>query len=110
MRRHLPLLRGGPGDGRIPSVEHATAIPLLGIVKTPDAFWKVVIRGGTGKERAIAWLVPNTPEAKRSELDKYIVSLAKLEQMTGERFPVPAWLREEKPETSWLVPVGCDKS
>jgi endonuclease G len=34
-------------------------------VKTPDAYWKVVIRGTGQDERAIAWIVPNSPDAKR---------------------------------------------
>jgi endonuclease G len=32
-------------------------------VATPDAFWKVIIRGTGQDERAIGWIVPNTAEA-----------------------------------------------
>ncbi len=79
-------------------------------ITTPDAFWKVVIRGARGKERAMAWLISNARTATRKNLDKYLIDLATLEQETGERFPVPEWLKHEKPSTSWLIPIGCDKS
>jgi len=36
-------------------------------VKTPDAFWKVIIRN----DRAIAWIIPNNADAKRDRLDEY---------------------------------------
>jgi endonuclease G len=34
-------------------------------VKTPDAFWKVIIRGMRQDERAIAWIVPNSIDATK---------------------------------------------
>jgi endonuclease G len=79
-------------------------------VKTPDAFWKLVIRGSPGKERVIAWIVPNTTEATRKRLDQYLVSVEEFERRTGETFPeVPAFARAEQPEVSWLIPRGCEK-
>jgi endonuclease G len=54
-------------------------------VKTPDAFWKVVIRGNGN---AIAWIVPNTKDAVEAKLDSYIVSIADIEKLTGEKLPV----------------------
>jgi endonuclease G len=41
-------------------------------VKTPDAFWKVIIRGAGYDERVIAWIVPNSQEATRKHLDQYL--------------------------------------
>ena len=73
-------------------------------VATPEAFWKVLIR----EERAIAWVIPNTAEAIRKRLDQYLVSIADLEARTGETIPVDDWLKEEVPEVSWTMPVGCD--
>ena len=32
-------------------------------VKTPDAYWKVIVRGKGQDERAIAWIVPNLNDA-----------------------------------------------
>jgi endonuclease G len=76
-------------------------------IATPDAFWKLVVRG---MDRVIAWIIPNVPEATYKRLDQYLVSVEELERQTGERFPeVPAFLRGDKPEVSWIVPIGCDK-
>ena len=52
-------------------------------VKTPDAFWKVIIRN----DRAIAWIIPNSAES----------------------IPVEEYLKHEKPEYSWMIPRGCNK-
>jgi endonuclease G len=74
-------------------------------VTTPDAFWKVLIR----EDRVIAWVIPNTAEATRKRLDSYLLSIADLEARTGEAIPVDDWLKEETPEVSWMIPVGCDR-
>lgn len=78
-------------------------------VKTPDAFWKVVIRGTGQDERAIAWIVPNTQDATRKHLDQYLVSVDEIERVTGEKIPVADYAKHEKPLTSWIIPVGCNK-
>lgn len=79
-------------------------------VKTPDAFWKVIIRGTGQNEQAIAWIVPNTQDATRKNLDKYLVTVNDIERVTGEKIPVAQYAKETKPNASWLVPKGCDKS
>jgi len=76
-------------------------------VKTPDAFWKVVIRG---KGDAIAWIVPNSKEATKTKLDNYIVTVEEIEKRTGEQLPVIGDARITKPNVSWQVPIGCNKS
>ena len=53
-------------------------------VKTPAPFWKVIIRGRANDTRAIAWLVPNTSEAKQKKLDDYLVTITEIEELTGE--------------------------
>lgn len=78
-------------------------------VKTPDAFWKVVIRGIGQDERAIAWIVPNSQEAKRGQLDRYLVTVDEIERVTGELIPVADYAKHDKPSASWLIPRGCDK-
>ena len=78
-------------------------------VQTPDAFWKVIIRGHGEDERAIAWIIPNSEEASKSALDSYLVSIDDLELETGEVIPVADYAKREKPEHSWLIPHGCDK-
>jgi endonuclease G, mitochondrial len=69
-------------------------------IETPDAFWKVIIRNN----RAIAWIIPNSADAKRKRLDEYIVTIQELELVTGESIPVDEYLKHEKPEQSWMIP------
>jgi endonuclease G len=76
-------------------------------VKTPDAFWKVVIRGNGD---AIAWIVPNTREAVEAKLNRYLVTVAEIEKRTGEKLPVTGDARTTKPKASWVVPIGCNKN
>jgi endonuclease G len=74
-------------------------------VKTPDAFWKVIIRN----DRVIAWIIPNSADAKRKRLDEYIVTIQELELVTGESVPIDEYLKLEKPRHSWIIPRGCNK-
>jgi endonuclease G, mitochondrial len=76
-------------------------------VRTPDAFWKVVIRG---KEDVIAWIIPNSSEAKRDNLDNYLTTVANIEKATGEKIPVTGDARTKKVRYSWIVPIGCNKN
>lgn len=78
-------------------------------VATPDAFWKVIIRGKSGDERVMSWIVPNSTEATKKNLDQYLVAPAEIEKITGEKLPIPEYLRHEKPKASWLIPKGCNK-
>ncbi|MGZ8212873.1 MAG: DNA/RNA non-specific endonuclease [Methylosarcina sp.] len=78
-------------------------------VATPDAFWKVIVRGVGQDERAIAWIVPNSPEATKRNLDRYLVTVDEIEQLTGEKIPVADYAMHDKPATSWMIPAGCDK-
>lgn len=78
-------------------------------VKTPDAFWKVVVSGIGQDERAIAWIVPNSQDAKRGQLDNYLVTVDEIERVTGEKIPVADYAKHDKPAASWLIPRGCDK-
>lgn len=80
-------------------------------VKTPDAYWKVVIRGtGKDKQAVIAWIVPNSQVAKMSVLDSYLVTIDDIERVTGEKIPVAKSVKHYKPPTTWPLPKGCDKS
>ena len=73
---------------------------------TPDAFWKVVVRGNGD---AIAWIVPNSQKTTRVRLDSYLVTVRAIEDMIGERFPVNEDSRYQKRDTSWMIPRGCNK-
>lgn len=99
------LVLGGVVWGSDPTNDHF--IRSHGIA-TPEAYWKLIIRG---RDRVIAWIIPNTKAATYKRLDDYLVTVEKLEQQTGERFPeVPEFVRSQKPEVSWMVPMGCDQS
>ena len=74
-------------------------------IATPDAFWKVIVRQG----RVIAWIIPNSESAKFKVLDNYLVSVRKIEQLTGEKIPVEEFLKDELPNSSWQIPMGCDR-
>lgn len=78
-------------------------------VQTPDAFWKVILRGKGQDERAIAWVVPNSTAATAKNLDQYLISVEGLEKLIGETIPVAAYAKHDKPSTSWLIPHGCNK-
>jgi len=78
-------------------------------VKTPDAFWKVIIRGTGQDERAIAWIVPNSKVATRKKLDNYQVTVSEIELVTGEKIPVADYVKKSK-SNPWVLPKGCDKS
>lgn len=77
-------------------------------VKTPDAFWKVIIRGVGSNERAIAWIVPNSKEATRKKLDQYTVSIEEIERVTGEVIPAADFTKYDK-SNPWVIPRGCNK-
>lgn len=64
-------------------------------VKTPDAFWKVVIRGTGQDERVIAWVVSNSSNATKKNMDKYLVSVDQIEKITGKRMPVADYAKHE---------------
>jgi len=74
-------------------------------VKTPDAFWKVIVRN----DRVIAWIVPNSRTAARKQLDDYLVSVDEIERTTGETIPVADSLKQDKPNHSWIIPRWCNK-
>ncbi len=78
-------------------------------IKTPDAYWKVVIRGGVNNEQVISWIVPNSASAQRSKLDEYLVSITEIERQTGEKLPVNAELKKNALKKSWVLPKGCHK-
>lgn len=72
-------------------------------VATPDYFWKVV----KSDVDVIAWIVPNSQEAKRGMLDRYLVSVEQLEAVTNENFGLAEELRKKRHTTSWSIPSNC---
>ena len=78
-------------------------------VKTPDAYWKVIIRGTGQAEQAIAWIVPNSQDATAKRLDQYLVSVDDIENAIGEKIPVADYAKHDKLNASWQLPIGCDE-
>jgi endonuclease G len=78
-------------------------------VRTPDDFYKVVVRGAGSSQRAIAWLIPNSSDATAERLDAFLISVQELERLTGESFPVEPDAKRTRPSASWLIPMGCNK-
>jgi endonuclease G len=101
------LVMGGTLWGNNPADDYF--LPSHGVV-TPDAFWKVIVRGSGQHEQAIAWIVPNNAQATKKNLDNYLVSIEELERITGETIPVADYAKHDKPSASWMIPVGCNKS
>lgn len=60
-------------------------------------------------QRAIALIVSNSQEATRKNLDKYLVPVDEVEQVTGEKNPVVDYAKHDKPSQSWMIPIGCNK-
>jgi len=76
-------------------------------VITPDAFYKVIVRHDTGE--SIAWIVPNDFTAKKSELDRYLVSISEVEGITNIEFPVQTFTKAQPQRRSWPIPKGCGR-
>jgi len=71
-------------------------------VRTPTAFWKVVIR--TDNRRGIAWIIPNG-DAPAGSLDEWIESISTVERVVGRTFK--AANKTSRPSLSWARPTGC---
>ena len=78
-------------------------------VRTPDWFWKIIRNLDT--DEVIAWIMPNDATAIRSAVDKYLVSVAEIEEKSGFYFPELSDKQRRSVETiSWSLPKGCDLS
>jgi len=56
-------------------------------------------------------IVSNSSTATRKQLDHYLVSIAEIEKVTvtGEVIPVADYLKYDKPNHSWLIPLEWNK-
>jgi endonuclease G len=52
--------------------------------------------------------VPNSTEAIKKNLDRYLVSIDELELVTGEIIPVADYAKHDKSRQSWMIPGGCN--
>ena len=58
---------------------------------------------------AIACIVNNSQQATRGRLDQYLLIVNRLEHITGEKISVAYYVKYDKPNQSWMIPVGCNK-
>jgi|GEM_PF-146406 len=79
-------------------------------IETPDAFWKVIVKGKGQHQQAIAWIIPNSPEATWDRLDQYLVSVGEVELRTGQHIPVAGSGTDKRASQSWVIPSDCNKS
>jgi endonuclease G len=79
-------------------------------VRTPDHFWKIIIRGDPENQKTIQWIIPNTKDATRKNLDSYMVSTNTLLETINDYLPLTHYNRNDKLPTSWIIPMGCDRS
>ena len=76
-------------------------------IRTPSAFWKIVIKG----DDQIAWIIPNSADAKRGKLDDYLVSVNQIERAIDEVFYFIDDEKKSEPTiSSWELPEDCDLS
>ena len=78
-------------------------------IKTPDAFWKVIVRGSGQDEQVIAWVVPNSSYATKKRLDRYLVSIDELEAEIHEKIWIADYAKQNISNVSWLIPYGFDR-
>lgn len=75
-------------------------------IETPDYYWKVVAK----RDDVIAWIIPNSNEARRSQLDRYLITVVELESVIQEEIDLAESLKTIEHEESWGNPNNCDLS
>ncbi len=73
-------------------------------VPTPDYLWKVLFDGSD----IIAWIIPNSHNATKEKLSSYRTSVAKIEEMSGMKLPLPSHLKAFERQSEWAMPSKCD--
>jgi hypothetical protein len=94
---HTPILAGTITG----TVYDATVVPTIGNVQVPNRIYKIVIDAKTG--RALAHMFPNI-KLEVSDIDKYAVTVADIEQLTGINFSprIPANLKVKETQKTTL--------
>lgn len=94
---------GGVFDGNTPingdfKISHG--------IQAPEAFWKVAYSGN----QAIAWWIPNSPLAKSSMIDSYIVTPKQIEKRIGREIDVPIFLKNKRATETNASTSYCKRS
>jgi endonuclease G len=75
-------------------------------VRTPDYFWKIIHK--LKSNEIIVWMMPNTIEAVKANVDKFLVSISEIEKRTGFVFNKFTEAQKQlKLEKSWPIPAKC---
>jgi DNA/RNA endonuclease G (NUC1) len=82
-------------------VYDAAVIPTIGNVSVPNRIYKIVIDAKTG--RTLAYMFPNI-KLEVADIDKYAVTVADIEQLTGINFSprIPANLKVKETQRTTL--------
>ena len=78
-------------------------------IHTPTDYWKILVYQG----QVLAWIVPNSQDAKRSVLDNYVVNPNNLLDTLSSinvRIDDLDISSLDISSKSWELPSGCDKS
>ncbi|EGQ9239452.1 DNA/RNA non-specific endonuclease [Vibrio vulnificus] len=89
--------QGVPPEGGDFRVSH-------GIV-APEAFFKIALH----VNEIIAWWIPNSPDATKSRIDDYIVTVDEIESKTGLDFPMPSYLKHIRAEATNALTPDCHR-
>jgi len=74
-------------------------------VEVPVAFYKIIVNDTL--KRNIAWVFPND-DTVSNEIDRYLVSIADINKITGMQYT--GYNLKHKEKISWTIPKSCDKS
>ncbi len=73
-------------------------------IPTPDYFWKIIVSGDT----SYVWYFPNSREATKKNIDKYLISISDLEKKINYKIPIEIRDRDSKARKSYRVTRRCD--
>jgi endonuclease G len=73
-------------------------------IQTPDYLWKVLYDG----EKSLSWIIPNSHNATKENLNSYRVSVAEIERRTSLNLPIKAHLKDNPSKSGWEKPKNCD--
>lgn len=81
-------------------------------IRTPDFYWKII--ENTRTKDVIAWILPNTDSATRTNLNQYATSILDIETKSGfilNNFSYSQKLiKHTNWQTNWSIPANCDYS
>jgi endonuclease G, mitochondrial len=81
-------------------------------IRTPDFNWKII--ENTRTKDVIAWIIPNSDSATRSNLNQYATTILDIEAKSGFIFNNFSYsqktIKQSNWQTNWAIPANCDFS